>query len=148
MAEFLSPTWIQELDRAVRASAGVCALAPIVIEQVVSGVPGRGEVRYRIRVGADGAARVEESAVPTGSPSDAPSDSPSDVVGRPDVRLTTDYGTAVAISRGTENAQIALAHGRLRLGGDVEALVRQAVGLAALDDATAALRGSTTYPSP
>ncbi len=145
MAEFLSPTWIQELDRAVRASAGVSALAPIVIEQVVSGVPGRGEVRYRIRVGADGAARVEELGASTDAVSGV---SGAGLDARPDVRLTTDYGTAVAISRGTENAEIALSHGRLRLGGDVDALVRRAEGLAALDDATAALRGATTYPSP
>jgi len=64
------------------------------------------------------------------------------------VRLTTDYPTAVAIARGRENAQIALARGRLRLGGDVDALVKRADALGALDDATAALRAATTYPSP
>jgi len=66
----------------------------------------------------------------------------------PDVRLTTDYPTAVNIALGRENAQIALARGRLRLGGDVEALVRRSDALGALNDATAALREATTYPSP
>ena len=40
--EFLSEMWLDELDRAVRASAACPALAPIVIEQVVHDVPGRG----------------------------------------------------------------------------------------------------------
>jgi hypothetical protein len=99
---------------------------------VVSGVPGRGEVRYRLEVGADGA-RVTGIEPSAGTPFD--------------VRLTTDYPTAVAISCGRENAQIALARGRLRLGGNVDTLVRHADALAALDDATAELRAATTYPA-
>ena len=131
MPEFLSETWLDELDRALRASDSAPALAPIVIEQVVVDVPGRGEVRYRVRVDGDGA-----WVTAGGGPES------------PDVRLTTDYPTAVAIALGQENAQIALARGRLRLGGDVDALVRRADALAALHDATAALRTATTYPSP
>jgi hypothetical protein len=132
--EFLSEMWLRELDAAVRA-ANVSALAPIVIEQVVQGVPGRGEVRYRFRVGAHGASVVTGAAA-------------GDADDRPDVRLTTDYETAVSIAVGRENAQIALARGRLRLGGDVDALVRGAAAVGTLDDATSALRDSTTYPSP
>ena len=64
-----------------------------------------------------------------------------------DVRLTTDYDTATAIALGKENAQSALAQGRLRLGGDIDTLVRGAAALTALDDATAALRAATTYPA-
>jgi hypothetical protein len=136
--EFLSEIWLRELDRAVRDAVPVSALTPIVIEQVVSGVPGRGEVRYRLQVGDDGARVAEigrggDTALDGGAPFD--------------VRLTTDYPTAVAISRGQENAQIALARGRLRLGGNVDALVRRSEVLAALDDATAQLRATTTYPA-
>jgi hypothetical protein len=134
--EFLSPPWLHELDRAVRASAGVCALAPIVIEQVVDHVPGRGEVCYRFQVDAGGARVTEAPFIAADAPP------------RPDLRLTTDYPTAVAIARGTENAQIALSRGRLRLGGDIETLVRRADALTALGDATAALRAATTYPPP
>ena len=129
--EFLSEIWLRDLDAAVRASATVAVLAPMEIEQVVSGVPGRGEVRYRIRIDPEGARVTTEAA-----------DEP------PDLRLSTDYDTAVAIASGRENAQIALARGRLRLGGDIEVLVRRAGALGALDDATAALRADTTYPSP
>jgi hypothetical protein len=128
--EFLSEGWLSALDDAVRASPGVSVLAPMVIEQVVGAVPGRGEVRYRFRIDAGGA------RVTAGAADDAP-----------DVRLSTDYATAVAIARGKENAQVALAHGRLRLGGDIDVLVRRADALTALDDATADLRASTTYPS-
>jgi hypothetical protein len=136
--EYLSEMWLRELDRAVRDAVRVSALAPIVIEQVVSGVPGRGEVRYRLQVGDDGAT-VTEIDSPVGETADA---------GRSfDVRLTTDYPTAVAIARGQENAQIALARGRLRLGGNVDALVQRSDVLAALDDATAELRATTTYPA-
>ena len=77
MAEFLSEKWLDELDRALRASEDVSALSPIVIEQVVVDVPGRGEVRYRVRVDGGGA-RVTQGAGPES----------------PDVRLTTDYITA------------------------------------------------------
>jgi len=129
--EFLSEIWLRELDRSVQDATGVSTLAPIVIEQVVRDVPGRGEVRYRFRVDAGGARVIEGEAEE-----------------RADVRLTTDYETAVAIARGRENAQIALARGRLRLGGNIDTLVRSADALGALDDATAALRGNTTYPSP
>jgi hypothetical protein len=129
--EFLSEIWLRDLDRSVQDATGVSTLAPIVIEQVVRDVPGRGEVRYRFCVDAGGA-RV------TAGETDE----------RADVRLTTDYETAVAIALGKANAQIALARGRLRLGGNIDTLVRSADALGALDDATAALRGNTTYPSP
>ena len=129
MPEFLSEKWLAELDAVVCASASVSALAPMVIEQVVAGVPGRGEVRYRLRIDADGA------RITTGATADVA-----------DVRLSTDYATAVAIALGEENAQIALARGRLRLGGDIDVLVRRADALGALVDATAGLRATTTYP--
>jgi hypothetical protein len=129
--EFLSEMWLRDLDRSVRGAPRVSAVAPIVIEQVVRDVPGRGEVRYQFRVDADGARVTAGEAAE-----------------RADVRLTTDYETAVAIALGRENAQIALAHGRLRLGGNIDTLVRSADALGALDDATAALRGNTSYPSP
>jgi len=131
--EFLSRAWLTQLEAALDASPTVAALAPLVIEQVVTRVPGQGEVRYRISLAA-GRARVIAGDDADGA--------------TPDVRLTTDYETAVAIATGEQNAQIALAHGRLRLGGNVELLVRRAEGFAALDDATAALRAVTTYRSP
>jgi hypothetical protein len=133
MADFLSPEWLAELDAVLRG-LDPSVLGPLVIEQVVEGVPGRGEVRYRLAV-RDGRvrARGEDGDVPAGAPTAA-------------VRFTTDYPTAVALARGTENAQHALGAGRLRLGGEITAMISNADGLAQVADVTATLRAVTTYP--
>ena len=47
-----------------------------------------------------------------------------------------------------QEAQAALADGRLRVSGDVARLAAHATALAGLDDLFATLRGSTTYPAP
>jgi hypothetical protein len=132
VAAFLSDEWIRELALACEgAPAGAGSDAGrFVIEPVVTGVPDRGEVRYRL---AFAAGRCAVGAV-DGSAAD--------------VRLETDYVTAVALSRGTANAQAALADGRLRVSGDVAGLAAHATALAGLDDLFAALRGSTIYPAP
>jgi hypothetical protein len=130
--EYLSDAWLDALDDALQASASVAAVAPLVIEQVVREVPGHGEVRYRVWIDARGG-----HAAPTAA---------RDGHGTPpDIRLSTDYGTATAIARGNENAQTALARGRLQLGGTLDVLSRHADALAALDDATSELRAKTTY---
>ena len=59
-----------------------------------------------------------------------------------DVRLETDYATAVALARGETNAQAALADGRLRVSGDVARLAAHASALARLDDLFAAVRAT------
>ena len=125
---YLSDAWIDALDAALDASNTLAALAPLVLEQVVENTP-RGEVRYRLTIDADGAhARRSQS--------DASA---------PDLRITTDHATAVAIAQGRENAQTALAGGRLRIGGSIEVLIARADLWNALDDATAQLRADTSY---
>ena len=137
MARFLSDSWIAALDQALRAENGLSECAAVTVEQVVTGAPG-GDVRYRIVI--DGTGGRAERIV------DGADDGDGADGARIDVRLTTDYSTAVAIARGAENAQIALARGRLRLGGDVQALTRFAAALGEISDATAALRAETTFP--
>jgi hypothetical protein len=127
--EYLSDAWIAALDAAVRDAPHMRTTAPLVIESVFTEVPRRGEVRYRLAVDASGARARAAHA----------DDSP------PELRLTTDYATAVAIAQGTDNAQTALARGRLRLGGDVNVLIAHADTLSTLDDLTAALRAATIY---
>jgi hypothetical protein len=127
--EYLSDQWLDALDTAVKEAPGMRSLAPLVVESIVTDVPRRGEVRYRIAVDAAGAAVRRSTA----------SDTPAEV------RLSTDYATAVAIARGVVNAQTALARGRLSLGGDVNVLLAHADTLTTLDDVTAALRSETTY---
>ncbi len=128
MIAYLSDAWIDALDAALDASNALSALAPLVLEQVVENTP-RGEVRYRVTVDANGAHARRSHA------DDAP----------PDLRITTDYATAAAIAQGRENAQTALAGGRLRIGGDIEVLTAQADAWNGLDDATARLRAETSY---
>ena len=132
MADFLSDEWIAELALACRAAplVGGSDAGRLVIEPVVRGVPARGEVRYRIAFDAGACAVTAADGDPA------------------DVRLETDYVTAVALSRGTANAQAALADGRLRVSGDVKRLAAHAAALTRLDDLFAALRASTVYPAP
>jgi hypothetical protein len=129
VAEFLSDAWITALDAALQASTAVRELVPLVIEQVVRDVPGRGDVRYRVWV--DSAGGHAALNAPNGAP--------------PDIRFSTDYTTATAIARGRDNAQRALASGRLQLGGRVDVLARHAAALAALDDVATRLRADTSY---
>lgn len=129
MPEYLSDEWLAALDRALR---DVRALQPLAVEQVVTGVPGRGEVRYRVWVDGEG-----------GHARAAYSDDPA-----ADLRLTTDYPTAVGIVKGAQNAQIALAHGRLRIGGNLESIASYGRALGALADVAAQLRDTTTFAAP
>ena len=147
MAVFLSDEWIRELALACNGTIGGSRSDPgtpgtgasdtgtsdtgrFVIEPVVTGVPNLGEVRYQLAFAAGRCTVVR------------PSDDDADV------RLETDYVTAVALSRGTANAQAALADGRLRVSGDVARLAAHASALSALDDLFAALRAGTSYPAP
>ena len=129
MAEYLSDEWLHDLDAALQASEQVRNLASLVIDQTVLGVPGRGDVHYRVWVDDQGGHAAPGARA----------------AGTADIRLTTDYNTAVGIAHGTENAQGALARGRFRIGGDIESLTRHQDALAALDDATAAVRVATTF---
>jgi SCP-2 sterol transfer family len=125
---YLSDAWIDALDAALGSAAGLCALAPLVVEQIVTETP-TGTVRYRITIDDEGACARRSG----------------DTEHEPDLRFTTDYPTAVAIASGHENAQTALAAGRLRIGGAVEALTGRADAWTALADASAALRAETTF---
>jgi len=132
--EFLSDEWIAALAGTCRQPDVSCehAEARLVVEPVVVDVPNRGEVRYRVLFD-DNSCMVELPSL------DAPP---------PDIRLETDYRTAVGLARGEMNAQVALAEGRLRLSGDVARLAGRAFALGRLDDRFAAVRATTTFPKP
>jgi len=128
VAIFLSTEWLQQLDEAARASDSLHALGavdPFVIEQRVQGGPD-GDVAYHFVFGAEGT-RV------------APG--PAD---QPDLTVTADYETAVALHAGELNAQQALGSGGLRLSGAPNDVLRRADALRNLDDVFAAVRASTT----
>lgn len=126
MPAFLSDPWIASLDavsRLVRVEVDRC----YVLEQRVRDVPGRGEVRYRVEVSQDGM-RVLPGAAE-----------------RPDVTLSTDYASAAALAKGETTAQHLLAAGRLRVGGDVGALVEASAALERLGDLFEEVRIGTTF---
>ncbi len=121
MWRFLSPEWIQALDRAARdhsESAGTTGA--VVVEQHVVGGPD-GAVVYHVQLGPDGW-RAH------GGPS-----------ADPDIVLRTDYDTAVALHRGTCTAQVALAAGRLRIGGRLDRVTDLAGALARIGTAWSAV---------
>lgn len=130
MAEFLSASWITELDDAVRAADGLTVVdGELIVEQVVRGLPD-GDVRYQMRIGPDGT-RVVSRGV------DAPD---------ADLVLVTDYPTARALHEGRVRAQDALAAGLLKVQGRPEAFAKRADLLARLDAAFAPVRAVTTFP--
>ena len=62
-----------------------------------------------------------------------------------DVSFATDLDTATWLARGETNAQQALAAGRFRVRGNIDALTQRVAGLRALEDVFAAVRADTTY---
>ena len=128
MAAFLSAAWVEDLDRAARASARLTAVGRagrLVVEQRVTGTP-TGDLSYHVVID-DGGAQVRNGAAPDAN-----------------IVITTDYSTAVSLHSGATNAQLALSSGILRLKGDVGQIVRRAEALKALDDVFASVRTTTT----
>ena len=128
MSSFLSEEWLAEMAAAAARAPGVTGIERLVVENAVTGVPGRGDVRYCLVV-TDDALRVE-----TGEELPAS-----------DVELVTDYETAARLAQGAMNAQQALADGRLTVRGKIGALGAGAGVLGTLDDVFAAVRAGTSY---
>jgi len=121
VAGFLSDAWFDALDAAARESR-VDADLRLVIQQVVTGPPEVADVAYVVTA-ADGRIRVRKGRA------DAP-----------DITFTQDRVTAEAIHRGELSAQTAFIEGRLRLGGDLRAVIERSAALVAIDDVFAAAR--------
>jgi len=129
MPRYLSTEWLGELDRAAAGDAeltGLTAGVRLAIQQVVTGGPD-GDVRYAVRLD-DGAVRVVQGE-------DASAD----------VTVTEDHATAVAVSRGELSPQAAFMTGRIRVGGDMAALMAHQALLHQLDAVFAGVRAATTY---
>jgi len=129
VAKYLSPDWIDELDRAAQATDLVRVAAPdlvFVVEHEVTGLS-EGTVRYHIAFDR-GAARLRSGGAPAA-----------------DACFTEDVETAVAVSSGAINAQSAFMSGRLRVRGDMDKLIAAQPALEALDVALQEARARTTY---
>jgi putative sterol carrier protein len=125
VARFLSDAWLAALATAARDAAPPPELR-LVLQQIV--LEDRGdEIAYVIRIG-DGVVSVDPGRAP-----DA------------DVSFTQDRATASAIASGELSAQAAFMAGRLRVGGDLRAVLEQARDLAILDDVFRAARSTTTW---
>jgi putative sterol carrier protein len=125
MARFLSADWVTDLTTAagnVRLEGDL----DVTVQQVV--VDGAGDpVRWAVRVTGD---RV---LVVAGGVAD------------PDVTVTTDRATAAALARGEVAVTDAFMAGRIRIAGDLRALLQAGGVLGALDTAFAAVRERTTW---
>lgn len=124
MAAFLSEAWCAEMTALLQGSGEfrrAAADVRLTLNQVVRDVPGRGTVRYQLRL---------DGGEATFLPGDAPA---------ADVTITQDYATAVALSRGELTMQNALMQGRLQLSGDMGKIVRHQAALASLDSLRASI---------
>jgi putative sterol carrier protein len=103
VARFLSEAWFDAIAQSTdpvrpEGSPG------ITVQQVVTGTPD-GEIRYAVSLSDE---------LPTVRPGQA---------AHADVTFTEDYATAAAIARGELTAQAALLAGRIRVAGNVAALM-------------------------
>lgn len=127
MVRFLSPEWVDALDRAVSDAAPLPASghSPSALTlEIEHDVEGR---RYHLAI-RDGHVRFRSGPAAHAT-----------------VRFCADRATAAAIARGALSAQQAFMGGHLRVGGDVAALARAQSVFAALDDVFAAVRADTDF---
>jgi putative sterol carrier protein len=151
LARFLSPAWAAELDTALRglelpgtgpeAGPGTAGnlRAPVGLVTVVQEVRDTpdGDVRLILEIGADGVhLRVE-------TPGEG--QAPGDESPLPTVTIAVSYADAASLSRGELTPAEALNAGRIRVRGDLSALVAGQEMLVAARSATAGLAASTTY---
>jgi putative sterol carrier protein len=126
MAGFLSPEWVADLATTAEG-VEVAADQDVTVQQVVVVDGGGEQVRWGLRVAGGRVAVV-----------------PGEVPGA-DVTLTTDQATATSLARGEAAVTDVFMAGRLRLAGDLRALMRAGAALGALDEAFAAVRDRTTW---
>lgn len=124
MARYLSAEWF-----ASAASKEPLAEPGLVLEEAVRDTPD-GTVVYRVEVSGEGARIVWP--VPDGA--------------RPaDLRISTDWSTAVSVASGALSTQRALMEGRLRVSGHPDRLGDVVAALAGVDALAAEVRRDTTY---
>ncbi|MGH9293427.1 MAG: hypothetical protein ACRDZ6_11760 [Acidimicrobiales bacterium] len=156
--EFLSDSWFEALDRAVKegsSSAGIsepCAGRSLRLGQVVTGVtrPGPGLQAPTAEGSASAAPTAQGSAsteivylVRLGG--EAPGVTKGSVEGA-EVTLVTVYGDAAALASGAISAGDLLEQGRIKIRGDARRLGEESELLAAVGAASAAAMGTGFGP--
>ncbi len=108
MSSFLSDEWMSEATEALNAHDGFSAAisgVELSLQFVVSDHPTDGELPYHLVV-ADNAAQLARGTLD-----------------EPDVTVTNDYETAVGISKGELNTQMAFMTGKLKVSGNMAKLM-------------------------
>ena len=126
MTLFLSEEWFATVAAETPPRPG---RPEAVLEQVVEGAPA-GRVTYRVELD-DSSARIVWPV-----PADAAD---------PDLRVTCDWSTAVAVAKGELSTQRALMQGRLRVRGNPGRLSELVSVLRDVDPVPSSVRRSTTY---
>ncbi len=118
-AKFLSDEWMQGLEETINAHEGfstTIATVELALQFVVTGTP-EGDVNYSINI-ANGNAAIAGG----------------DLEGA-HATITNDYETAVAISKGELNTQMAFMTGKLKVGGDMAKIMMNQAALAKFAEA-------------
>jgi hypothetical protein len=126
MARYLSDEWFEQAGALGSEAASPLSGAALVLQHTVTGLAA-GEVSYHVRL-------VDDAAEIVRGPS-----------ANPDVTFVEDYATAAAVASGALSAPAALLAGRIRVGGDMAALISHQDILAGHDPLPAAVREATTY---
>ncbi len=127
---YLSPEWMAAAGRALAEDDELLVATSelaLTIEQVVTGVPDGGTVRWHITIDHGRITLV---------------DGPADAA---DLRFSADHPTAAQIASGELAAQRAFVEGRLRVGGDLSLLIRHQRVFATIDDTLAKVRAETAF---
>ena len=141
MPRFYSEEWVAAFNRAVEGlEAGAVDTGASLaadggrfrVAQVVHGAPG-GEVAVTLEV--DGG-RLRLELAPAGAARGEP---------RADVVVSLSYDDAAAMARGQLEPASAVAEGRIRVRGDLAALVAGQALMVAAAERLAGLRADTTY---
>jgi len=129
VARYLSEEWFGEVGGALAETRPDVAAPPsvqLVLQQVVTGTPD-GDVAYTLHID-DGRVSVHTGHDP-----------------HADVTITEDYATAVALHRGDVTLQEAFMEGRVKVAGNISALLAHHDMLATVDPLPAGTRAATTY---
>ena len=125
MARYLSEEWLAS----AASTDALPGTVSLVLEEVVRDTPD-GTVVYRVEVAG------ERARIVWPVPDDA---------GPADLRISTDWATAVSVSRGDLSTQRALMEGRLRVSGSPDRLGNVAAAISGVDALPPELRRDTTY---
>jgi putative sterol carrier protein len=128
VARFLSPEWIEDMNRAVSTSPALrqaTSAVSLTVQQVVR--DGDQEHCYVVRID-HGTVTVEAGRAPEA-----------------DITVTEDAETAAALAKGDLTPQAAFMVGRIRVGGDMSRLMTSYEALGDMDAAFAPVRAATTY---